>query len=102
MSIRKQPFNDSKIVKTIPKGTTVFVISKTETNDWYLIKEIMVDWAGDDIGEILGYSSADYFLSVDKITSGNGNKNAKVYIYYRDFQGNIDLDTLCLSLEYKF
>jgi len=51
-----------------------------------LIKEIMVDWAGDDIGEILGYSSADYFLSVDKITSGNGNKNAKAY---SDSPGNL-------------
>ena len=39
-SVREQPFYDSKVVKTIPKGTTVFVISKTETNDWYLIKEI--------------------------------------------------------------
>ena len=85
-SVRKQPFDDSEEVKTIPKGTTVFVMSKTETNDWYLIKEIMVDWAGDDIGEILGYSSADYFLSVDKITSGNGNKNAKVY---SDSPGNL-------------
>ena len=37
----------------------------------------MTDWAGDDIGEILGYSPADNFLSMDKITSGNNN--AKVY-----------------------
>ena len=86
VSIRKQPFNDSEVVKTIPKGTTVFVISKTETNDWYLIKEIMVDLAGDDIGEILGYSSADSFFSVDEITSGNDNSNAKVY---SDSPGNL-------------
>jgi hypothetical protein len=86
VSIRKQPFNDSKIVKTIPKGTTVFVISKTETNDWYLIKEIMEDWGGDDIGEILGYSSADSFLSMDEITSASGNSNSKTY---SDSPGNL-------------
>ena len=85
-SIRKQPFNDSEVVKTIPKGATVFVISKTETNDWYLIKEIMEDWGGDDIGEILGYSSADSFLSMDEITSGSGDSNSKVY---SDSPGNL-------------
>ena len=46
----------------------------------------MEDWGGDDIGEILGYSSADSFLSADEITSGNDNSNAKVY---SDSPGNL-------------
>ena len=85
-SVHEQPFDDSKVIKIIPKGTTVFVISKSETNNWYLIKEIMVDWAGDDIGAVLGYSPADSFLSLDEITSGNSNSNTKAY---SDSPGNL-------------
>jgi hypothetical protein len=81
-SVREQPFDDSEVVKTIPKGTTVFVISKTETNDWYLIKEIMENLVGDDIGEILGYSSAEFFLSMDEITLSNNST-------YSDSPGNL-------------
>ena len=52
------------------------------------------------------YGESDILIQDSTSTNvglhSNFNKNAKVYIYYRDFQGNIDLDTLCLSLEYKF
>ena len=89
-SVREQPFNDSKLVKTIPKGMTVFVISKTETNDWYLIKEIRDNGFGEDIGQKLGYSPVEFFLSMDEITSNNnstysdspGNLLIDAYIYY--------------------
>ena len=78
-SIRKQPFDGFEEVETIPRGESVFVISKTETNDWYLIKEIRKNFVGDEIGEILGYSSANSFLSLDEITSGSSNSNSKTY-----------------------
>ena len=78
-SIRKQPFDGFEEVETIPRGESVFVISKTEKNDWYLIKEIRKNFVGDEIGEILGYSSANSFLSLDEITSGSSNSNSKTY-----------------------
>jgi len=88
--VHEQPFNDSKLVKTIPKGTVVFVISKTETNDWYSIKEIRDNGMGEDIGEKIGYSLVDSFQSMDEITLSNistysdppGNVLIDAYTYY--------------------
>jgi len=88
--VHEQPFNDSKLVKTIPKGTVVFVLSKTETNDWYSIKEIRDNGMGEDIGEKIGYSLVDSFQSMDEITLSNnstfsdspGNLLIDAYTYY--------------------
>ena len=83
--VHEQPFYDSKLVKTIPKGTKVFVISKTETNNWFLIKEIRDNGMGEDIGEKLGYSPVDSFKSMDEITLSNTST-------YSDAPGNLLID----------
>ena len=49
-------------------------------------KEIRKNFVGDEIGEILGYSSANSFLSLDEITSGSSNSNSKTY---SDSPGNL-------------
>ena len=58
------------------------MISKTETNDWYLIKEIRDNGFGEDIGQKLGYSPVEFFLSRDEITSNNNST-------YSDSPGNL-------------
>jgi len=61
LNIRKGPGTSYAKLGTIPRGTTVVVISKTANNQWFYI-----NYQG-----ILGYCSASYFTSV--LTAENFN-----------------------------
>jgi hypothetical protein len=66
-NILEEPFEDSKLLTTIEKGTTVFVLKKTKDEKWFLIKELKENWINEDIGQVIGYSSSKLYQSQDSL-----------------------------------
>ncbi len=91
-NILEEPFEDSKLLTTIEKGTTVLVLKKTKDEKWFLIKEIKENWGNEDIGQLLGYSSSKLYKSQDSVFKSVSKKEDSNLSEYSAPPGKLLLD----------
>ena len=79
--IYENPFLKSTFLKSITRGSLVLVAKKTEVGDWYLIKDVKDNMIEEDAVKIIGYSPAEFFISLETVYRGktdNLNKFSKL------------------------
>lgn len=79
--VYENPFLESTFLQSISRGSIVLVAKKTDVGDWYLLKDVKNNMIEEDAVKIIGYSPAEFFISLETVYSGktdNLNKFSKL------------------------